>query len=93
MLLHSKLSKPRSDFNVTKCDRRRCTHCSTIKEPNLFTSTTPSSVHNINIDLSCTSTYVIYLIFCKKCKAQYVGQTHLKCTNPMNSHKYDFAHF
>ena len=68
-----------------------CTHFSTIKESNLFASTNPSSVHNIYIDLSCTATYVIYLISCKKCKAQYEGQTHPKCTNPMNSHKY--AHF
>ena len=66
MLVHSKLSKPRSDFNVTKCDRRRCTHCSTINEYNLFTSTTTSSVHKIYNDLSCTSTDVIYLITCKK---------------------------
>ena len=36
---------------------------------------------------------MINLISCKKCKAQYEGQTHPKCTNPMNSHKYDIAHF
>ena len=93
MLVHSKLSKPRRDFNVTKCYRRRCTHCSTINESNLFTCTTSSTVHNINNDLSCTSTDVTYLITCKKCKAQYVGQTHQKCANRINSHKYDIAHF
>ena len=93
MLVHSKLSKPRGDFNVTKCDRRLCTHCYATNESNLFTSTTTSSVHKINNDLSCTSTDVIYLITCKKCKAQYVGQTHQKCANRMNSHKYDIAHF
>ena len=60
---------------------------------NLFTSTTTSSVHKINNDMSCTSTDVIYLITCKKCKAQYVGQTHKKCANRMTSHKYDIAHF
>ena len=36
---------------------------------------------------------VIYLITCKKCKAKYVRQTHQKCANRMNSHKYDIAHF
>ena len=93
LLVHSKLSKPRIDFNVTKCDRRRCTHCSTINESNLFTSTTTLTVHKINNDLSCTSTDVIYLITCKKCKTQYVGQTHQKCANRMNSHKYNISHF
>ena len=93
MLVHSKISKPRSDSNFTKCYRRRCIHCSTINDSNLFTSTTTSTVHKINNDLSCTSTDVIYLITCKKCKAQYVRQTHQKCANHMNSHKYDIAHF
>ena len=93
MLVHSNLGKPRSDFNVTKCDRRHCTHCSTINESNLFTRTTTSTVHKIHNDLSCTSTDVTYLITCKKCKAQYVGQTHQKCANRMNSHKYYIAHF
>ena len=93
ILVHSKLSKPRSDFNVTKCDMRHCTHCSTINKSNLFTSTTTSTVHKINNDLPCTSTDVIYLITCKKCKAQYVGQTHQKCANRMNSYKNDIAHF
>ena len=54
MLFHSKLSKPRSYFNVTKCDRCRCTHCSTTNEPTLYTSATTSSVHKIDSVMSCT---------------------------------------
>ena len=73
MLVHSKLSRPLRDFNVTKCDRRRCTHCSPINESNLFTSTTTSSVHKICNNLSCTSTDVLYLFTCTRCNAQYVG--------------------
>ena len=33
------------------------------------------------------------LITCKKCKAQYVGQTHQKCANYMNNHKFDIVRF
>ena len=73
MLVHSKLSRPLRDFNVTKCGRRRCTHCSPINESNLFTSTTTSSVHKISNNLSCTSTDALYLYTCTKCNAQYVG--------------------
>ena len=92
-LVHSKLSKSVVSYNVTKCDRRRCSHCSTIHESDCFTSTTTSYVHKIKQNLSCTSTDVIYLITCKKCKAQYVGQTHQKCANRMNNHKFDIVHF
>lgn len=93
MLVHSKLSKPVESYNVTKCNRRRCTHCATINESDCFMSTSTSCVHKIKQNLSCTSTDVIYLITCKKCKAQYVGQTHQKCANRMNSHKFDIMHF
>ena len=87
------MSKCTIPYNVTKCKRCRCTHCSTIKESDCFTITNRASVHKINHDLSCTSTAVVYLITCKKCKAQYVGQTRQKCANRMNKHKFDIAHF
>ena len=32
----------------------------------------------LKYDFDCTSENVIYLITCKKCHAQYVGQTHQK---------------
>ena len=44
-------------------------------------------------NLSCSSTDVIYLITCKKCAKQYVGQTHQKCSQRMNSHKFDINHY
>ena len=87
------MGKQTASFNVTKCNRKRCSHCSTINESDCFTSTNTASVHKVNYDLSCTSTSVIYLITCKKCKAQYVGQTRQKCANRMNNHKYDIVHF
>ena len=93
MLVQSKLSKPGRDSDVSKfskCDRRCCTQCTTINDSNHFTSTTISSVHKINQELSCTSKDVVFLITCQECKAQYVGQ---KCANPMTSHKYVIAHF
>ena len=51
------------------------------------------ALHKIDNELSCASTDVIYLITCKKCKAQYLGQTHQKCANRINSQKYNIAHF
>ena len=44
-------------------------------------------------DFNCTSKNVIYLITCKKCNAQYVGQTHQKVSKRMNSHRFDILHY
>ena len=34
-----------------------------------------------------------WVITCKKCKAQHVGQTSQNCANRMNNHKFDIVHF
>ena len=60
ILVHSKLNKSVVSHNVTKCNRRRCTHCLTINESDCFTSSTISCMHKIKQDLSCISTDVIY---------------------------------
>ena len=44
-------------------------------------------------DFDCTSENVIYLITCKECHTQYVGQTHLKVSKRMNSHRFDIFHY
>ena len=44
-------------------------------------------------DFDCTSENGIYLITCKKCHAQYVGQTHQKVSKRMNSHRFDICHY
>ena len=93
MLVHSKMNESAVSYNVTKCNRRRCSHCLTINESDCFTSSTTSCVHKIRQTLSCISTDVIYLITCKKCEAQYVGQTHQKCANRMNNHIFDYCAF
>ena len=93
MLVHSKMNKSAVSYNVTKCNGRRCSHCLTINESDCFTSSTTSCVHKIRQNLSCISTDVIYLITCKKCEAQYVGQTHQKRANRMNNHRFDIVHF
>jgi hypothetical protein len=94
ILVHSKMqTRNISTGQVLKCDRPRCSHCNHITESNKFVSTIFSTQHQIKQDLTCSSTDVIYLITCKKCKKQYVGQTHQKCSMRMNSHKYDIKHY
>ena len=93
MQIHSKMNKSAVSYNVTKCNRRHCSHCLTINESDCFTSSTTSCVHKIRQNLSCISTDVIYFITSKKCEAQHVGQTHQKCANRINNHRFDIVHF
>ena len=41
----------------------------------------------------CSARNVIYLISCKKCNKQYVGQTSQQASKRMNSHKFDISNF
>ena len=93
MLVHSELNRKLNSGSVSKCNRPRCSDCSSIVESNSFSSTTASAAFNVRENFSCASSDVIYLITCKKCHLQYVGQTQQKCSQRMNKHKFDIKHF
>ena len=42
---------------------------------------------------SCTSQNVIYLIECKRCNMQYIGQTNQQVSKRMNSHRFDINNY
>ena len=42
---------------------------------------------------SCTSQNVIYLIECKRCNMQYIGQTNQQVSKQMNSHRFDINNY
>ena len=66
MLVHSHLNKAVKSGIVKKCNRPRCSHCSSIVESNSFTGTTVSTSFNLRDNFTCASAGVIYLITCKK---------------------------
>ena len=47
----------------------------------------PKSLSKYSTD--CTSQNVIYLIECKRCNMQYIGQTNQQVSKRMNSHRFD----
>ena len=66
MLVHSELNRKLNSGSVSKCNRPRCSHCSSIVESNSVSSTTASAAFNVRENFSCASSDVIYLITCKK---------------------------
>ena len=57
-----------------KCGHPRCDTCKNIVQTAEFTSNATNATFKINFGLDCNSMAVIYLITCKICGIQYVGE-------------------
>ena len=79
-LVQSSFHDTASHFSLS-CDRRRCSHCKNIIKTDVFTSSRTQDSFNLRFSTDCTSQNVIYLIECKRCKMQYVGQTNQQVQN------------
>lgn len=70
-----------------KCDKK-CDLCQNyLKESNTFSSFETGKSYRIRQKLTCTSSHLIYLISCNKCKLQYVGSTATAFKTRFRNHK------
>ena len=58
-----------------KCNKPRCLTCKNIQESDTFECTVDGKHYNGNHHFNCDSKGVVYLLTCKVCKKQNVGQT------------------
>lgn len=58
---------------AVKCGDRRSTVCNVLSTGDSFMGNTTGKTYSINHQLDCNSHSVIYLLFCKACRIQYVG--------------------
>ena len=54
---------------------RRCQVCLNVTETETFSSTSTNQTYKINHEFNCNESSLIYLLTCKICRKQYVGQT------------------
>ena len=54
---------------------RCCQVCLNVTETETFTSTSINQTYKVNHEFNCNESSLIYLITCKICRKQYVGQT------------------
>lgn len=80
-------------FTTDVCNRSRCSHCKNINIGSSFTSHVTGHTYNLRHNANCASNDVIYLITCKRCNVQYVGQTSQSISKRMNSHRFDICNF
>ena len=58
-----------------KCYKPRCLVCVNVTETNTFSSTVTGKTYKINHKFDCDENCLVYLLTCKHCGIQYVGQT------------------
>ena len=58
-----------------KCGGRRCQACLNVTETETFTNTSTNQTYKIKHEFHCYESSLIYMLTCKICRRQYVGQT------------------
>ena len=75
---------------VRVCGSKRCKTCTHVSQGSTFKSTVTHKNYSVvspNLSMTCDSENVIYLITCRKCGIQYVGETGQKLRSRVNNHR------
>ena len=74
---------------MKKCNKANCETCPYVKTGKQFKSTLNTAVAQLNSTIDCTTTNVVYCVFCNKnnCKQLYIGQTQRQLKTRFGEHK------
>lgn len=75
-----------SNSGMHKCCNNKCKACNYINAGKNIQSSHNKRIFNIRHNLTCKSSNIIYLITCKRCNKQYVGQTGRALAERLNDH-------
>ena len=96
------LPKRRNTKRPHPCNKPRCATCQHFNPSAYFKSTVTKQVFSIHHTFTCSSTNIVYLITCSKCRKQYVGKTtkalreriyHHRWSIRVNQSRYISKHF
>ena len=74
--LKSSITSPTTRFTPLKCNKQNCTWCTAIHQrKGWIRSSVTRRTYRISANTTCMTNNVIYLLSCKICKKQYVGET------------------
>ena len=82
-------NKPKEDYKVLKCNEPRCGLCKYITEGS--SANFKGKLFKVNDDMSCTTKHVIYVIHCRGCNEQYIGET-VNLRNRITLHNQHIRH-
>ena len=86
-LVRAKLYPLIRDVGSTKCGKTKCDVCMNVNETDTFRSNVTKESYKINHKLNCDDKCLVYLLSCKNCELQYVGQTTNKFRMRWNNYK------
>jgi hypothetical protein len=78
---------PRAQGQTSTCPIKKCGTCLYFDPTSEFQNTNNGKKFSVKQNLTCGSENVIYLIRCKKCNKQYVGQTGQTLRKRFTNHK------
>lgn len=79
------------EFFSEACDGPRCLCCENIIECSTVYGNTNDVAFRLRHDLTCDSQNIIYVITCKECSIQYIGQTGQQLRDRTNNHRADIV--
>ena len=74
-LVRAKLYPIEQIVGSHKCRSKRCEVYLNVQETSCFSSSVTNETYKINHQFECNEKCLVYLLTCKKCLKQYVGQT------------------
>ena len=89
LLIRNRFTKTRNGY-FSPCSDHKCKTClhhTTFTQT--FSSHRTKQIFDIQQQLTCTTTNVIYLITCRHCHLQYVGETSRSIRERLSNHKSD----
>ena len=74
-LVRAKLYPFQRKVGSSKCGKRRCEVCNNVTNTSIFSSTVTGDTFKINHSLNYDDKCLIYLVTCKQCNKEYMGET------------------
>ena len=94
LLVSSQLKPPSFEpaRGSSPCGSRRCLTCDHVQTGTTIRSTTTGICYHTRATATCKSNNIIYLIECRQCHKQYVGETWNPLHICLNGHRNDILH-
>ena len=70
-----------------RCNRSRCKTCPFITEGTTFYTFSTNEQRQILHHISCSSSNLIYMIQCSRCKVQYIGESKSQLSDRFGEHR------
>ena len=82
----------RATLTSNPCGAPRCKTCPILRVTDEFSSHTTGQFFKVKFRTSCKSSNIVYLITCRRCGLQYVGETSQPLHARINGHRFDITH-